>query len=69
MNTTDKLIITPKKTEEKPAIMTVYVPRAIRTKYDELSLKTNVSRHELASMALQFALKHMEIQKPDGTPE
>lgn len=54
-------IITPK--EDKDVTMTIRIDRTLQQKYNELSKKTNRSRNELISMALQYALDNMEIQK------
>ena len=59
----EKFIVTPK--EDKAVTMTIRVDRTIQEKYNELSTKTNRSRNELISMALQFALDHMEIQEKE----
>ncbi len=56
----EKLIITPK--EDRAVTMTIRIDRSLQEKYNELSAKTNRSRNELISMALQFALDHMEIK-------
>lgn len=55
----DKLVITPK--EDKSVTMTIRIDRTLQEKYNDLSVKTNRSRNELISLALQFALDHMEI--------
>ena len=57
----EKFIVTPK--EDKAVTMTIRIDRTIQEKYNELSAKTNRSRNELISMALQFALDHMELQE------
>lgn len=54
-----KFIVTPK--EDKSITMTIRIDRALQEKYNALSTKTNRSRNELISMALQYALDHMEI--------
>ena len=56
----NKFIIIPK--EDKAVTMTIRIDRTIQEKYNELSAKTNRSRNELISMALQYALDNMEIQ-------
>lgn len=56
----DKFVITPK--EDKAVTMTIRIDRTLQEKYNELSAKTNRSRNELISMALQFALEHMELR-------
>lgn len=62
----EKLIIIPK--EDKSVTMTIRIDRAIQEQYNELSAKTNRSRNELISMALQFALDHMEIKEKGKRP-
>lgn len=59
----EKFIITPK--EDKAVTMTIRIDRSIQEKYNELSAKTNRSRNELISMALQFALDNMEIKEKE----
>lgn len=56
----DKFVITPK--EDKAVTMTIRIDRTLQEKYNELSARTNRSRNELISMALQFALEHMELR-------
>ncbi len=56
----DKLIIIPK--EDTAVTMTIRIDRTLQEKYNELSAKTNRSRNELISTALQYALDNMEIQ-------
>ncbi|MCD8008865.1 MAG: ribbon-helix-helix domain-containing protein [Clostridiales bacterium] len=57
----EKFIITPK--EDKSVTMTIRIDKKLQEKYNELSAKTNRSRNELISMALQYALDHMEIKE------
>lgn len=56
----EKFIITPK--EDKTVTMTIRIDRELQEEYNKLSVKTNRSRNELISMALQYALDHMEIK-------
>lgn len=56
----EKFIITPK--EDKTVTMTIRIDRALQEQYNDLSNKTNRSRNELISMALQYALDHMEVK-------
>ena len=49
----EKFIVTPK--EDKSVTMTIRID-------NDLSAKTNRSRNELISMALQYALDHMELK-------
>ncbi|MCD7821978.1 MAG: ribbon-helix-helix domain-containing protein [Clostridiales bacterium] len=57
----EKFIITPK--EDKSVTMTIRIDKKLQERYNELSAKTNRSRNELISMALQYALDHMEIKE------
>ena len=56
----DKFIVTPK--EDKTVTMTIRIDRSLQEQYNALSARTNRSRNELISMALQYALNHMELQ-------
>lgn len=56
----EKFIITPK--EDKTVTMTIRIDRELQEAYNKLSAKTNRSRNELISMALQYALNHMEVK-------
>lgn len=62
-----KFIVTPK--EDKSITMTIRIDRDLQEKYNALSTKTNRSRNELISMALQYALDHMEIVDNTDTEE
>lgn len=57
----EKFIITPK--EDKTVTMTIRIDRALQEEYNNLSAKTNRSRNELISMALRYALDHMEVKE------
>ena len=57
----DKFIITPK--EDKSVTMTIRIDRALQEEYNALAAITNRSRNELISMALQYALDHMELKE------
>lgn len=59
----EKFIITPK--EDKTVTMTIRIDLALQEKYNELSARTNRSRNELISMALQYALDNMELKNID----
>lgn len=59
----DKFIIIPK--DDKAVTMTIRIDRALQEKYNELSVKTNHSRNELISLALQYALNNMEIKEKE----
>ena len=41
---------------------TIRIDRALQEEYNDLAAKTNRSRNELISMALQYALDHMELK-------
>ena len=56
----EKFVITPK--EDKTVTMTIRINRELQEAYNRLSAKTNRSRNELISMALQYALNHMELK-------
>lgn len=56
----EKFIITPK--EDKSVTMTIRIDRDLQEAYSELAIKTNRSRNELISMALRYALEHMELK-------
>lgn len=56
----EKFIVTPK--EDKSVTMTIRIDRALQEAYNDLAAKTNRSRNELISMALQYALNHMELK-------
>ena len=56
----EKFIITPK--EDKTVTMTIRIDKELQEEYNRLSAKTNRSRNELISMALQYALNHMELK-------
>lgn len=57
----EKFIITPK--EDKTVTMTIRIDRTLQEEYNNLSSKTNRSRNELISMALRYALDHMELKE------
>ena len=56
----EKFIITSK--EDKTVTMTIRIDKELQEEYNRLSAKTNRSRNELISMALQYALNHMELK-------
>ena len=56
----EKFIVTPK--EDKTVTMTIRIDRALQEEYNDLAAKTNRSRNELISMALRYALDHMELK-------
>lgn len=56
----EKFIVTPK--EDTSVTMTIRIDRTLQERYNELSAKTNRSRNELISMALRYALDHMELK-------
>lgn len=55
-----KFVVTPK--EDKTVTMTIRIDAALQEEYNKLAARTNRSRNELISMALQYALDNMEIQ-------
>ena len=57
----EKFVVTPK--EDKSVTMTIRIDRDLQEKYNSLAAKTNRSRNELISMALQYALDHLEIKE------
>lgn len=57
----EKFIITPK--EDKTVTMTIRIDRALQEEYTNLASRTNRSRNELISMALKYALDHMELKE------
>lgn len=56
----EKFVVTPK--EDKTVTMTIRIDRALQEEYNNLSAKTNRSRNELITMALRYALDHMELK-------
>ena len=56
----EKFVVTHK--EDKAITMTIRIDKSIQEAYNDLSAKTNRSRNELISMALQYALDNMEIK-------
>ena len=56
----EKFVVTPK--EDKTVTMTIRIDRALQEEYNNLSAKTNRSRNELITMALKYALDHMELR-------
>ena len=56
----EKFVVTPK--EDKTVTMTIRIDRALQERYNNLSAKTNRSRNELITMALKYALDHMELK-------
>lgn len=56
----NKFVITPK--EDKSVTMTIRIDVALQEEYNKLAARTNRSRNELISMALQYALDNMEVQ-------
>ena len=57
----DKFIITPK--EDRYVTMSIRIEKSLQEQFNDLSAKTNRSRNELISMALQYALDNMEISE------
>ena len=57
----DKFMITPK--EDTYVTMSIRIEKSLQEQFNDLSAKTNRSRNELISMALQYALYNMEISE------
>ena len=57
----DKFIITP--IEDTYVTMSIRIEKSLQEQFNDLSAKTNRSRNELISMALQYALDNMEISE------
>lgn len=57
----EKFVVTPK--EDKSVTMTIRIDRNLQERYNDLSARTNRSRNELISMALQYALDNMELKE------
>lgn len=53
----ERFVVTPK--EDKTVTMTIRIDRALQEEYNNLSAKTNRSRNELITMALQLSLIHI----------
>lgn len=60
----EKFVITRK--EDNKITMTIRIDKRIQEQYNLLSAKTNRSRNELISMALQFALDNMEVKEKES---
>ena len=63
----NKFIVTPK--EDKTVTMTIRIDAILQEEYNKLSAKTNRSRNELISMALQYALDNMELKDAKNSNE
>ena len=61
--TMNKFVVTPK--EDKTVTMTIRIDRTLQEEYNKLSAKTNRSRNELITMALQYALENMELKNTE----
>ena len=59
----EKFVVTPKEDilEDKSVTITIRIDRALRDEYDSLSDKSKRSRNELISMALRYAIDHLEF--------
>ena len=55
----ERFVVTPR--EDKSVTMTIRIDRTLQEEYNALSAKTNRSRNELISMALRYALDHIEL--------
>ena len=60
----DKFVVKQKKPdrkEDKSVVMTLRIDRELQEEFDKLSSKSDRSRNELMSMALRYALEHLEF--------
>ncbi len=60
MNKENETLKITKKTQ--PVMFSIRVDKSIMDYYDELASKTNRSRNELISMALEFAIGKIEVE-------
>ena len=60
----EKFVITRK--EDNKITMTIRIDKRIQEQYNLLSAKTNRSRNQLISMALQFAIDNMEVKEKES---
>ncbi|MBR3241885.1 MAG: CopG family transcriptional regulator [Parasporobacterium sp.] len=56
-----KLILTPKKYTGETAIISMRIPKDMLKDIDAAASASGRNRNELLTIALEFALKHMEI--------
>lgn len=60
----NKFIVRPKQydvKEDKSVTMTIRIEKKLQKTYDDLAIKSNRSRNELISMALQYAIENLEF--------
>jgi len=65
----NKFIVRPKQydiKEDKSVTMTIRIEKTLQKSYDDLASKSNRSRNELISMALQFAIENLEFIEDDS---
>ena len=62
MNSESKLVIRKRAGEEGFKNFSIRVPNEIVNKLDEISQRANVSRNELISIMLDYAIEHCEIK-------
>ncbi|MBQ7117169.1 MAG: CopG family transcriptional regulator [Clostridia bacterium] len=60
MNRENETLKITKKTQ--PVMFSIRVDKSVMDYYDELASKTNRSRNELISMALEFAIGKIEVE-------
>lgn len=60
MSKENEILKITKKTQ--PVMFSIRVDKSIMDYYDELASKTNRSRNELISMALEFAIGKIEVE-------
>ena len=58
-----KFIVTSR--EDKVINFTIRIEKTLQEQYDKLAYKSNRSRNELISMALQFAIDNLEFIESD----
>jgi len=51
--------------EDKSVTMTIRIEKKLQKSYDDLANKSNRSRNELISMALQYAIENLEFVGDD----
>ena len=60
-----KLVIPAKKYVEESTVISMRLPKDMLRDIDEVSSITGRTRNEILSLALEFALKHMELDKKE----
>lgn len=56
-----KLEITQKKYKEESTVVSIRLPKDMLKEIDEVSKATGRSRNEIMTIALEFALEHIEV--------